>query len=315
MNYSYNKGVFREIAENENPIPETTTPRRPVLRYHGGKWRLAPWIIAHFPPHRVYVEPFGGGGSVLMRKPRTYAEIYNDLDTEVVNVFRILRDPSTAQELERLIRLTPFSREDFEAAYTPSDDPVEQARRTIFKAFGGYGSDSIHRVKFTDNGMFTRVSQWGVDTGFRSDSRRSGTTPAHDWANYPDIITSFVRRLQGVVIENRPAIKVIEQYDYPDGLVYADPPYVRSSRGQRNHGYRHEMTDDDHRELAETLHAIRGMVVLSGYHSELYDELYGDWRQVETTTRTFSNKKRGTNEVLWISPNVPSQQQELFKLP
>jgi DNA adenine methylase len=290
----------------------TPAVTRPVLRYHGGKWRLAPWIISHFPEHRVYVEPFGGGGSVLMRKRRAYAEIYNDLDSEVVNVFRILRDPSLAQELERLIRLTPFARDSFEAAYTPADDPVEQARRTVFKAFAGHGSDSIHRGKASDLGMFTRVSQWRAATGFRSDSNRSGTTPAHDWNHYPDQLSAFCERLGGVVIENRPAAKVIEQYDYPDALIYADPPYVRSSRGHRDHGYKHEMTDDDHRELAEQLRSVRGMVVLSAYHSDLYDELYRDWRRYKRHVRTYNNKGKGATEVLWISPNVPAGQHELF---
>src|SRR3990167_11343170 len=105
-------------------------PTRPVMRYHGGKWRLAPWVIEHFPEHRVYTEAFGGGASVLMRKPRSYAEVYNDLDGEIVNVFRVLRDPSQARELERLLRLTPFARSEFETSYITDGDPLEQARRT-----------------------------------------------------------------------------------------------------------------------------------------------------------------------------------------
>jgi len=110
-------------------------PTRPVLRYHGGKWRLASWIISHFPPHRVYVEPFGGAASVLLRKPRSYAEVYNDMDGEIVNVFRVLRDPARARELERVLRLTPFAREEFELSYIRDEDPIEQARRTIVRAF------------------------------------------------------------------------------------------------------------------------------------------------------------------------------------
>ncbi len=282
------------------------------MRYHGGKWRLAPWIISHFPPHRAYIEPFGGAASVLMRKPRSYAEIYNDLDSEIVNVFHALRDKDSARELERLIRLTPFARDDFEAAYTPSDDPVEQARRTLIKSYAGHGSDSIHRGKPSDLGMFTRISKWKPTTGFRSNSNRSGTTPAHDWRNYPDVIAAFCERLQGVVVENRPAIQVIQQYDHHDALIYVDPPYVRSSRRSYDHGYRHDFADEDHLELAKAIQAVEGMVVLSGYHSEMYDDLYGGWRHLEKGVRTFNNKGINAVEVLWFSPNIPARQVELF---
>lgn len=102
---------------------------RPVLRYHGGKWRLAPWIIQHFPPHRTYVEPYGGAASVLMRKPRSYAEVYNDLDGEVCSLFRVLREPASAVELRRLVALTPFARDEFALSYVPSPDPIEYGAR------------------------------------------------------------------------------------------------------------------------------------------------------------------------------------------
>src|ERR1041385_943962 len=113
-------------------VLKTSIPTRPVVRYHGGKWNLAPWIISHFPPHRIYVEPFGGAASVLLQKPRSYAEIYNDLDQEVVNVFRILRDRKAARELERLLRLTPFARDEFCHSYGRDDKErpsrIERAR-------------------------------------------------------------------------------------------------------------------------------------------------------------------------------------------
>lgn len=160
-------------------------PTRPVLRYHGGKWKLAPWIISHFPPHRTYVEPFGGGGSVLMRKPRAYAEIYNDRWRAVVDVFRSVRDPSLAAELERRLRLTPFARDEFRGAYIADDDDlVERARKAIVRSFMGFGSAST-------NGEYL--------TGFRASSRRSGTTPALDWQHYPDCVPAFTERMQGVV--------------------------------------------------------------------------------------------------------------------
>jgi len=270
---------------------------RPVLRYHGGKWRLAPWILGFFPPHRVYVEPFGGAASVLMRKARCYAEVYNDLDGEVVNVFRVLRDPVTASQLDRLLRFTPFARREFVDAYKPCDDPVERARRTIIKSFCGFGSAAIHG-RSANVGMRTRASTWPT-TGFRSNSNRSGTTPAHDWQRYPEEIGGFVTRLAGVVIEEREARDVMATHDGPDTLHYVDPPYVHATRG-RTHEYQHEMTDDEHRSLAAVLRAARGMVVLSGYPCELYDvDLYPDWERHERKHLADGARKR--TEVVWLN--------------
>jgi len=260
-------------------------PTRPVLRYHGGKWKLAPWIVSHFPAHRVYIEPFGGAASVLMRKPRSYAEVYNDLDGEVVNVFRVLRDPAQAAELERLLRLTPFAREEFKASYDAApNDPIEQARRTITRAYLGFGSNAHNRV-----------------TGFRSNSNRSGTTPAHDWANYPDHISSYTARLRGVVVETKDAAALIQQHDSPETLFYVDPPYPHSTRrmGQCEN-YRHELTDDQHRGLAQILRSVRGAVVLSGYPCPLYDEeLYSDWWRV--ARRAHADGAGDRTEVLWMN--------------
>lgn len=285
------------------------TPGRPVLRYFGGKWKLAPWIISHLPAHRLYVEPFGGAASVLMLKPRSYAEIYNDIDSEVVNVFRVLRDPGTSEALEAILRLTPFSRDDFNSAWEPSYDPVEQARRTLLKAFAGYGSDSIHRP--SQRGMRTRASVWKSTTGFRTTAHRQrGSTPASEWATWPNQMRTFCERLQGVVIENRPAEKVITQYDDLDALIYADPPYVHASRRRLDHGYRQEMSDEDHSRLAEILHGVRGMVVLSGYHSELYDRLYRGWRTAETSHYIGDGER--SVEVLWFSPNCQAREGELW---
>lgn len=264
---------------------------RPVLRYHGGKWKLAPWLLSFFPEHRVYVEPFGGGASVLMRKPRSYAEVYNDQWSVVVNVFRVLRDPEQAARLEQLLRLTPYSREEYEATETAHladlADPVELARRTILRSFAGFGSAST-------NGDFA--------TGFRSNSNRSGTTPAHDWVNYPSHVTRFTERLAGVCIEHRPAVDVIRQHDSPRTLFYVDPPYPHSTRNMArgNAAYACEMSDDDHRDLAATLRTVSGMVVLSGYPCDLYDrELYPDWTREERPHH--ADGARDRTEVVWLN--------------
>lgn len=269
---------------------QSEAPTRPVLRYHGGKWKLAPWIIAQFPPDRVYVEPFGGAASVLLRKPRAYAEIYNDLDGDVVNLFRVLRGPR-AGELVELLRLTPFARGEFKAAYEAADDPVERARRLVVRSYMGFGSPSSN-VK--------------VSAGFRANSNRSSTTPAHDWANYPDTLAGIIERLRRVVIECRAAADVMVQHDGSDTLHYIDPPYLPETRsaklrkglGKRG-AYAHEMTAADHEELLESLLVLRGMVVLSGYPSALYDDALADWTRLER--RALADGARERTEVLWIN--------------
>ncbi len=299
------------MTESSTVQTSSATISRPVLRYHGGKWRLAPWVIEHLPPHRIYVEPYGGAASVLMLKARSYAEIYNDLDGEIVNVFKVLRDPQSASELLRQLLITPFAREEFLSAYDMADDAIEQARRTIIKSFMGFGSSAIHRK----DGMRTRASTWKPPVGFRSNSNRSGTTPAHDWSNYPEQLSRFCERLRGVVIENRKGIEVIKAHDRADTLHYIDPPYVGSTR-DRGSDYTHEMRDEDHRELASVLHKAKGMVVLSGYRSDLYKELYGNWSRVECAA--FADGARPRTEVLWLNPsaqkalNEMKRQQSLF---
>jgi len=269
----------------------TIAPKRPILRYHGGKWRLAPWIIGHFPSHRVYVEPFGGAASVLLRKARSYSEVYNDLDGDVVNLFRVLREPAKADELRRLLYLTPFARNEFLRSYEESKDDIDRAHMMLCRAFMGHGSASMTREH---------------RTGFRAQANKNGTTPARDWANFPEYIPAVVGRLRGVLIENRPAVQVIQKQDAPTTLSYCDPPYVSSTRrGLRidslDHRYKHEMTDDDHRELAGVLHAVQGMVVLSGYPCKLYDcELYSDWHRMEC--QHMADGARPRTEVVWLNP-------------
>jgi DNA adenine methylase len=264
-----------------------SAPRRPVLRWHGGKWLLAPWIISHLPPHRVYVEPFGGAGSVLMRKAPSYAEIWNDLDRDVVNLFRVLRS-ERAHDLVEALRLTPFARDEFAEAYQPTDCDVERARRLVIRSIMGFGSNGHNRK-----------------TGFRANSNRSGTTPSHDWVNYPESLMRVIERLRGVTVENRAAIDVMAQHDGPDTVHFVDPPYVSSTRSDTGHDYAHEMSDADHEALLAFLRGLKGRVVLSGYPSALYDNALAGWRRVDRVTLADGAAKR--TEVLWMnfeSPNL-----------
>lgn len=262
---------------------------RPVLRWHGGKWKLAPWIIEHLPAHRIYVEPFGGAASVLLRKPRSYAEVYNDLDRDVVNLFQCLRDPGKAEQLHYAITLTPYAREEFQAAAEPTDEPIERARRLVIRSYMGFGSNAHNPA---------------ARTGFRANSNRSGTTPAQDWVNWPEQIQKFVDRLSGVVIENRDASGLIAQHDTPQTLFYVDPPYPHNTRAMNGRKpsatYTMEMSDDDHAALSSVLHGVKGMVVLSGYACELYDrELYPDWHRMER--KAYADGARERTEVLWFN--------------
>lgn len=267
-----------------------STPTRPVLRYHGGKWRLASWIIAHFPAHRVYVEPFGGGASVLLKKPRCEREVYNDLDEDVVNLFQVLRDPPASDRLIELLRLTPFARTEFEDSYEFTPDRIERARRLLVRSYMGFGSS-----------VFANHA-----TGFRDYTRlhKHDRFPARDWLGYPECLSTIVERLRGVVVDRRNALEVIPRHDSPATLYYVDPPYVLSTRSN-NKGvrqkYEHELTEDDHRQLAGELHRLQGYVVLSGYACDLYDvELYPDWKRV--TRPAMADGAEPRLEILWLNP-------------
>ena len=261
---------------------------RPALIYHGGKWRIAPWIIEHFPAHSLYAEPFGGGASVLLRKSPSRQEVYNDMDGEIVNVFRVLQSKEQSEELRRLLSCTPFARTEYDLSYQPSDCPVESARRTIIRSFMGHGGNSVtSRYK----------------NGFRS--KRVGSSPSRDWSRYPAHVPVFAERLRSVVIECLPAMETIRRYDTPSTLHYVDPPYVRSARSAHSTSYRHEMTDEEHVALAGVLHAVSGMVVLSGYDSDLYRDLYADWSVFTKETHADGFAQR--TECLWLSPRTQAE--------
>jgi DNA adenine methylase len=234
------------------------------------------------------VEPFGGGASVLLQKKRAFMEIYNDIDDDVVNLFRVLRDDSQSQELTSMLALTPFARHEFQLAYETTDDPVERARRLVIRSFMGFSSSGSNPER---------------TTGFRGKCFRSNSTPANDWGRYPDCLLAIIMRLRGVCIENRDAFDLIRTTDRLETLFYLDPPYLESTRV--NYGaYVHEFSEADHIQLAELLRAAKGMAVISGYSSRLYDELYAGWERRE---KKFFSDGGARVECLWLSPSAVAQ--------
>lgn len=274
----------------------TMAPKRPLLRWYGGKWLLAPWIIEHFPAHMTYIEPFGGAASVLLRKDRSFIEIYNDVDADLFNLFRVLQDEMLAQKLVRKLALTLFSRAEFELSYeAPENDPIEQGRRFIVRSFMGFGSNACASTARGSN-----------STGFRARSQHPRKQPSHEWSNYPPALLHTIDRLRGVVIERRDAVQLISERDAPDVLFYVDPPYLpetreRGSANRKRGGrYRHEMDDSDHKTLLATLVKCKGMVSLSGYWSPLYHDALIGWRLLKRETRADAGRPR--TECLWLNP-------------
>lgn len=259
---------------------------RPPVPYFGGKITLGPAIATLLPPHLHYVEPYCGSLAVLMAKRPAPHETVNDLDSELMTFWRILRDRPA--DLERVCALTPHSRAEHQAAFEQATDDLEIARRVYVKL---------------SQGRSAKLKRSG---GWRHFVKAAGSSvgmPAYQ-AGYIARMASAAERLSAVSLESMPALDLIAKYGSDaDVLLYVDPPYLGSTRGYSEDGYRHEMRDEaSHRELAEALHATRAAVVLSGYPSDLYDlELYPGWDRhtMPTGTGQGANQWGNRTEVLW----------------
>jgi len=260
---------------------------RPPLRYHGSKWRLAPWIISFLPGHWAYVEPFGGAAGVLLRKERSGSEVYNDIDGQIVNFFRILRDEQSCAELIRLLNLTPYARSEFDLSYEHTANPIEAARRLVIRCFFGHGTCSVD----PDD-----------SNGFRSCDVRAGKSYAREFHGVPAAIRSAAERFRGVTVENLDFRKLIPKFDHSTTCFYVDPPYLQATRESGGKGYVIELCDEGHRQLAWMLHQVKGKALISGYPSSLYEQLYADWHREEKAVQ--ANGQRGAvsrTEVLWMN--------------
>lgn len=270
-----------------NPNP----PRRPVVRYQGAKNRIAPWIISFFPDHKIYVEPYGGSAGVLMQKKRSNTEVYNDLSSELFTIFKVLRDKEKAEELKRLLYLTPWSWEEYLEAHEHEGDEtdIERARKGIVRSFMGTGTGSLH---CSHCGFFTRTN-----------SKTLTCDAAMAWLTYRDAIPAFAERLQGVIIEHRDALRVIEIYDSEETLFYIDPPYVAETWHSTDMNcYAGKIDDAGHENLLDILQNVKGYVILSGYDSDMYNERLKGWIKQKKTTLNQLNQYR--SECIWINPRA-----------
>lgn len=260
----------------------------PPLRYFGAKWQLADWIISQMPPHTLYCEPFCGGAAVFFRKPLAALNVLNDINGDVVNFFRVLRE--RRDELIEAINLTPWSREEYEQALSSFDDadtdPLERARRMYI----------IANQSFSGGGTGNKKTGWRHQINFNR-----GTAVTGEWSRLTGLQLAAAR-LKNAQIENDHALKVIERYDSTRTLFYVDPPYVIQSRARAAGRYHHEMNEQDHRDLAARLQQLDGYVLLSGYRSDLYEELYAGWTCLQKSTTTSGNSV--ATEYLWLSPNT-----------
>lgn len=273
--------------------------KRPAILYYGGKWKMADWIISHFPKHRLYLEPFGGGASVLLKKPISTVEIYNDMDDEIVNFFTVLRDQKLSKQLIRLLEYTPYSREEWERCYEYSSDPIEQARRTYVLFSMAVSKGKVQRRQ---------------KNGFRNAMSHGHHRLPSSWKEAIENLKQVSNRLDNVLIEKRPALDLIDQFDVADGLIYLDPPYL--NRRNKTDRYTHEMnTAEDHQKLVDRIIHCKGHVILSGYENETYKTLVEDhgWKVKSKETVIGTSKKDDckAKECIWLNPKAAANQNQL----
>lgn len=309
----------RAVAEvrhsNPLPLPLTVTyPKKktappPVIKlrskkliafgWYGGKYSHLDWLLPLLPTCHHYCEPFAGSGAVLLNRAPSPVETYNDIDGEIANFFRVLRD--NKEELVEAIGLTPFSREEFAVAcmIDPDAIPLERARRFFVRA----------RQVRTGLAQTASLGRWA---NCKNTSRSGMSGVVSRWLGSVEDLPEIAARLLRVQIENRPALDVIRLYDSPGTLFYCDPPYVHLTRGD-NKSYGYEMSDDEHRELAKVMNSVRGLAAISNYECDLMDELYParKWRKTVAPEKTIHSTKGKRSEALWTNydPSKPPARQ------
>lgn len=248
-----------------------------ILKYPGGKWRISEWILSFFPEHKVYVEPFFGSGACFFNKKPAYIETINDMNGDIVNLFRVCRD--YPEELATSINLTPFSRDEFISCNASSDNPIEQARRTLVRYHQSFGTSNSSRNSWKNTQTYG---------GPRCDTM---------WNHLPETIVKCCERLKEAQIENTDALTLIERYNDEHTLIYCDPPYLQSLR--KRNLYACEMKDEQHIKMLNLLKKSKSQIVLSGYDNDLYNSELSDWNTAEKETTAQYGLHR--TEKLWMN--------------
>jgi DNA adenine methylase len=279
---------------NQDIQVKDNEPIKPILKYPGAKWSRAKWIISHFPEHKIYLEPFCGSAAVFFNKSKSDHEILGDADGNIINLLSVLR--RRGPELAYQIDLTPWAEAEYEQcekAHSGTGDELEDARRFLVRCWQAHGT------------QFGKKSNTWRHRGIKGSA---STTEL--WQKVPDRLMIAARRLKDAEIRNRPALELIEYYNHPDCLIYADPPYVKSTRKSVEH-YKFEMTNEQHIQMLEVLKRHQGSVILSGYESELYDEYLPGWQKVFMPT--VAEHGNIHLEVLWLNAKAHRRQMSLFE--
>jgi DNA adenine methylase len=268
--------------------------------WYGGKYSHLDWLLPLLPDATHFCDVFGGSAAVLINRDPSPVETYNDIDSELVIFFRVLRNQKEA--LVEAIGLTPFSREELAIACKPLGGDVselERARRFFVRA----------RQVRTGLAQTASAGRWAHCL---LTSRAGMAGAVSRWLGSIEDLSAIAQRLLRVQIENAPAIEVIERYDSAETLFYCDPPYVHTTRGDAR-AYRYEMTDRDHEVMAELLNSVKGKVAVSGYDGTLYEKLFEGWNRIESPAKLCHSVKQERTEVLWLNydaPKVPLEGEE-----
>ncbi|MBN2379716.1 DNA adenine methylase [candidate division WOR-3 bacterium] len=282
MNDSRDKSLL------EIQYPELSRKKLIAFGWYGGKYSHLKWLLPFLPKAHHYCEPFGGSAAVLLNREPSHVETYNDIDGEVVNFFRVLREQK--EQLIEAIGLTPFSREEFALAVSESEEKLsdlERARRFFVRA----------RQVRTGLAQTASLGRWA---NCKRTSRAGMSGVVSRWLGSVEKLPDIATRLLRVQIENRPAIEVINLYDDKDTLFYCDPPYPHESRGDSK-AYGFEMTEKEHKKLAMVLRECKGKVAISGYRCKLMDDLYCSWRRADAPKKICHSIKKPRQEALWMN--------------